>query len=192
VIRVVVVLLSLAFTFLAAPAALAKGPSEVVIAGPGLERRITPDTALLQPLAEGSGWSAAIFGYAPDPMLDEQPPGELGPGYTLTYLMPGPNDEENRIVQDLYPYATPSPVTYMEPGQELWGTQRTGGGWFVASPLLRELLVEAGLPATPPPRADDGPSFPVLETLAAVTAIAGLAVLLAVLLRRRPAASPAH
>jgi hypothetical protein len=38
----------------------------------------------------------------------------------------------------------------MKPGQRFWGTQYTHGGWLRASPGLKSMLVEAGLPRTAP------------------------------------------
>jgi hypothetical protein len=64
--------------------------------------------------------------------------------------MPGPNNEEDVIVQDVYPYATPEPVSYVKPGQPFWSTEKTRGGWYVASSILKDDLMAAGLPATAP------------------------------------------
>jgi hypothetical protein len=201
VIRVLFLLVSLLAACLAAPAALAKGASEATVTGPGLSGPLElPGSGEpgsgdpLGTIAETAGFFAAVFGQSPDPMLAERPTGVLGPRYVITYVMPGPNGDQVELVQDLYPYAKPHPVTYTKPGQQLWATERTRGGWYVAAYSgLREILVEAGLPATPPPPgAEDEPSFPVVGTLAAIAAAAGLAVLLAVLLRRRPVTSPAR
>jgi hypothetical protein len=171
--------------------ALGKGASEAAITGPGLSGPLElggsgePGSGELGTIAETAGFFAAVFGQSPDPMVAQRPAGDLGPRYVITYLMPGPNGEHVELVQHLYPYAKPHPVTYMRPGQELWATERTRGGWYVAwYSGLKERLVEAGLPATPP-AADDETSLPVVGTVAAVAAVAGLVLLLAVALRRR-------
>jgi len=57
-------------------------------------------------LAEAAGFFPASFG-EPDMMLDRRPAGNLGPRYRVEYRVPGPDDDELRIVQDLYPYAGP-------------------------------------------------------------------------------------
>jgi hypothetical protein len=139
-------------------AAPAKEPSSATIAGPGLTGAIalagdgeSPGTPLGR-LAEAAGFAPAVFGHRdPDPMLSRPPEGDLGPRYEITYVMRGPNGTR-RIDQDVYPYATPVPLTYMRPGQSIpaygW---RTYGGWYKAGPALKDALVAAGLPARVPP-----------------------------------------
>jgi hypothetical protein len=177
------------------PTAIGKGASEATIAGPGLDGPISlagerdPNGELLAAIADRAGFFPAVFAQSPDPMLDARPAGELGPSYTVSYVMPGPDDEADTLVQSVYPYATPSPVTYVEPGQSYWTTERTRGGWYVASPELRELLVSAGLPETAP-TADTGPSdspWRVVGALGVVLAIgAGAVVAAALVTKRRP------
>jgi hypothetical protein len=176
-------------------AALAKGASEATITGPGLGSGITlagegqVGGVQLMQLAEAAGFFPSVFATSPNPMLSTRPDGELGPRYTITYTMPGPSGEDE-LRQDLYPYAKPSPVTYLEPGQRYFGTETTVGGWYVAGTTLKDELVAAGLPKTPPARGGD------LETpggvsaaLAAVgAALVGLGV---VVLRSRRRPGPA-
>jgi hypothetical protein len=106
-------------------------------------------------IAEDSGFFPAVFLTTPNPMLSERPDGELGPRYTIVYVMPGPSGVVDEIRQDVYPYATPSLVSYTKPGQPYFGTERTVGGWYVAGPTLKDDLVAVGLRATAPPAADD-------------------------------------
>src|SRR6266508_2202608 len=117
--------------------ALAKGPSSASISGPGLDDpiRLTGDGedpgSALGALSEAAGFAPAVFGHRdPDPMRSQAPADELGPRYTVLYVMRGP-DGLRRIEQDVYPYAKPHPVTYMRPGQPVpaYGF-RTYGGWF--------------------------------------------------------------
>jgi hypothetical protein len=146
-------LLLTAAVALALPAAaLAKGPSEAVVTGPGLD-----DNGLaIAGLGDDSdltgllGFFPATFGQSPDPMLASAPKGTLGPKYTIRYTVPGPSGSDATIVQDVYPYAEPSPVTYMRPGQPFFDTEKTRGGWYVSTPGLRDVLVRAGLPAETP------------------------------------------
>jgi len=182
------VLVPLAVTLVAAlvpAAALAKGASEAEIAGPGIDEPISLTVQpggeqrwqLLQ-LAEAAGFYPAVFVRSPDPMLDERPAGDLGPRYTITYVMPGPYGEDH-LVQDVYPYAEPDPVTYVAPGQPFFGTERTRGGWYVSTTALKDNLVAAGLPRTPP-EGGDGPGFPwtlagALSALVVALAIGALA-----------------
>jgi hypothetical protein len=180
-----------------APAAIAKGPIEAYLDGPGLgapirfgewdeEAPLAPDVIQL---AQAAGFSPAAFGQTPDPLLRHRPKGELGPRYVVSYLMPGRDDEEGRIVQDLYPYAKPNPVTYMAPGQPFFGTEATRGGWYVATsplaPPLRDLLVQAGLPQDPPV-AEDGSAFlwTIVASLASLAGVVALCTVALVRLRR--------
>jgi hypothetical protein len=134
-------------------AALAKGPSEAVVTGPGID----DDNGIViaglgdgSGLTQASGFFQATFGQSPDPMLDSAPDGTLGPKYRIRYTVPGPSGQDDTIVQDVYPFAEPSPVTYTPPGQTFFGSERTRGGWFVGTVGLRNILVHAGLPAESP------------------------------------------
>ena len=192
--------LALAATVVA-PGALAKEPTAAQIDGPGLSSPITigwntsdgsapviPNygnrsaEAKVMALAEHGGFFAAVFGHrSPDPMLKTQPAGTLGPRYRIVFGLPGPGGG-SQIVQDVYPYAIPAPVTYLKPGQPFWDGQQTYGGWFVGSAELRRALIAAGLPKTAP-GSTDGWSWPV-TTLVSVGAALLLAAIL-LLLRRR-------
>ena len=181
---------ALCLGFLASPA-LAKGPIEASIDGPGLSDSITlgggeyedalAPGAPLMVLAEGTGFFEAAFGarvYESDPetgtpttALSERPAGDLGPRYVITYLVPGPNNEEDDVTQHLYPFAKRGYVTYMAPGQPFFGGRETVGGWFLAPSEVEETLEAAGLPADSPTGTDSSP-FPwtvvlVLGALAA-------------------------
>ena len=184
---------------LAPTAALAKGASEATITGPGLGDGIRlagegdPGGGQLMQLAQDAGFFPSIFVTTPNPMLSERPDGTLGRRYTVVYVMPGPNGGVDEIRQDVYPYATPSPVSYVEPGQPYFGTERTVGGWYVAGSTLKDDLVTIGLPATAPDAGDDpGREIPwgAFGVLALGAALAGLG-LVVVRSRRRSDAAPA-
>jgi hypothetical protein len=192
--------LVIAIAALAVPAtALAKGPSAATIDGPGTggggitfsgdgESGRTP----LGDLAEGAGFFPAVFARQPDPMLDTRPKGDLGPKYTITYTVPGPNNETWKVQQDVYPYAESGPVTYMKPGQTVFQISGgTRGGWFEATSHLKETLVAAGLPRTASGASSDGSRAP---TYALGGALLALLILGALLVRRRtrPAARMAE
>jgi len=173
--------------------ALGKGASEATIVGPGLPDPITlagegqPGGHPLEQIAGDAGFFPAVFVQSPDPMLDERPAGSLGPKYTVTYVMPGPNNEEDELVQDLYPYASPSPVTYVAPGQPFWSTEGTRGGWFVASATLKDSLVAAGLPRDAPTgTAPSDSPWTVVAPALLVVVVGALGALAAILIRRRP------
>lgn len=188
------------------PIASAKGPSEASIEGPGLaspieivasgEDGLAPGSPMMA-FAESVGFFPAAFGRAGygdadpstkdmSPMFQRRPAGRLGPRYVVTYVVPGPENEADVIRQDLYPYASPTPVSYMPPGQPLFGWRKTAGGWFRSDAGLKRRLVVAGLPETP--RADGGdPPFPWGRLASAGLAVAlGVVILVVVLLRRRP------
>ena len=189
-------LLILALAALALPAtALGKGPSEAVINGPGsggggitLTGCCANDTPTMM-LAERAGFFPAVFTQTPDPMLDARPTGDLGPKYTITYTVPGPSNETWTIEQHLYPYAASGPVTYMKPGQKIFEVPGgTRGGWFQATPQLKETLVAAGLPSAAPSGSPGRSSLPTL-TLSAFMVLLFMCVAVFVLRRRlRPAA----
>lgn len=189
------VLVFLAAVGLVLPAAaLGKGPSAATMDGPGGGGGITfggdEGSGPLGALTQQAGFFPAVFRQQPDPMLDSRPTGDLGPKFTITYTVPGPSNEVWMLKQDVYPYATPSPVTYMAPGQAVFETEGTRGGWFQAGPELKTTLVEAGLPAGPSTGSSGGSDFPTAPV--SVLAFALLAIgATAVLIRRRtrPAAA---
>lgn len=186
--------LLLALALLALPShALGKGPSAATMDGPGGGGGITfsgdEGSGPLGNLTQQSGWFAAVFEQEASPMLAGRPKGDLGPKYTVTYTVPGPNNDTFTITQDIYPYAGSGPVTYLAPGQPIFD-MKTRGGWFQAGPDLKETLVAAGLPETPAGASSDDASFPT--TTVSLLAFALLLVgATAVLLRRRarPAAA---
>jgi hypothetical protein len=187
--------LILAIAALAVPAsALGKGPSAASMDGPGSGGGITfsgdgeSGGSPLGDLTEQSGFFPAVFTRQPDPMLDSRPNGELGPKYTVTYTVPGPNNETWKIKQDVYPYAEHGPVTYMKPGQEIFELGGTRGGWFQATPQLKETLVSAGLPRSAPSATTDRWTIPrvTMSALAILLFVFGAVIMLR--RRLRPAA----
>ena len=147
------VLLGAALGLLVAVAlpAAAKGPTTASIEGPGGgsasfggggEGPGTP----LGDLVDRSGFFPAVWSQTPDPMLRDTPADtELGPRWTVTWEMPS-EDGVVQIVQELYPLATPQPLAYVAPGQDLGAAgMTTPGGWYLASATLGESLTELGL-----------------------------------------------
>jgi hypothetical protein len=136
--------------------AMAKGPSQARLEGPGLPNPITvrgdgePGSGgNLAELAEQTGLFPAMFGQTPNPMSPTRPPGELGARFVVTYAVPS-EAAPDEIHQDLYPYAATGPVTYTQPGQRFFGTEATLGGWFRAPSGLTATLAALGLPSEPP------------------------------------------
>ena len=156
------VLLVLAIAMLALPAtALAKGPSEARITGPGLAKAIVikgaeADGSPIMDLADAAGFFPAAFGQTPNPMTSTAPKGDLGPKYAIDYTVPGGNMVTFKIHQDAYPYAKPYSVSYMPSGQPIFDMQ-TKGGWFTDT-RLKEILVSHGLPESAPSTASSGSS----------------------------------
>ena len=188
--RALAVAAALAVVF-TATSALAKGASEATITGPGLGDGITLagesiGGEQLMRLADAAGFFPALFGTSPNPMRTARPAGALGPRYTITYQLPGPEGGQmDEVRQDLYPYAKPEPVTYVKSGKPYRGTEETVGGLYVAGSTLKEQLVALGLPRLAP--TDDGAwdvPWPALGAGALiVVALAGVALFL---LRTRP------
>jgi hypothetical protein len=131
--------------------ALGKEIKSVTITGPGLDQQISfsgkLDARTSIDLAMQSGFFPELFDTSPDPTLTERPNGPLGPKFRATYEFPNPETGEvARVVQDMYPYAKPYPVTYIPSGREIWKGQRAHGGWYLSPPELKAMLVKAGLP----------------------------------------------
>jgi hypothetical protein len=177
-----------------ASASQAKGPAAATIDGPGTGGGISlggggelGSDAVLGTFAQQAGLFPALFRPTPDPMLDRAPAGDLGPRYTVTYRLPGPTGTEDDIRQDLYPYAKGGPVTYTQAGQRFFETRMTRGGWYQASPALKDTLVKLGLPRTAPSGGStgDGAGFTDFWPAIAAAFALGLIGLTAVVMRRR-------
>jgi hypothetical protein len=136
--------------------AMAKGPSQGVITGPGLvdpitlkepgARTIGPDLASV---ADESGFFQGVWGGDPD-RLTHRPAGDLGPRYTITYGMTMSRRLSGTITQFVFPYAEPLPITYMPAKQRYWGSNETVGGWFVVRVAFKRTLIGLGLPTSSP------------------------------------------
>jgi hypothetical protein len=174
--------------------ALAKGPAEATIDGPGLAEAVSipydsQSSAAFWRIVDDIGFFQTIFRQTPDLTLSERPRGTLGPRYVMTYTLPGPDGVESVVRQDVYPYAKPRPVSYTEPGQSFYLDQETRGGWFVAEPRLKHRLVAAGLPASPPTGGGgEYVPWPVVALVAALLISLGA---LGLRLRRRSQPAPA-
>jgi hypothetical protein len=171
-------------------AALAKGPSEGTISGPGFTKtvKVIYDGGGGSPgdnLSQASGFFPAVFQQSPDPMLRHKPAGDLGPRYTVVWTVPGGDAATFHIRQQLYPYAKGGAVSYTKPGQPIFGMGAVGG-WYRDTGLKRT-LVALGLPAQAP-SSSDGVNWALVGGLAAAAAVAGAALLLW-LRQRTPSAS---
>ena len=144
----------LAVAALALPAtALAKGPSQARITGPGLTKAIVlagaeAEGTPIMDLADAAGFFPAAFGQEPDPMSPAPPKSTLGPKYSLDYVVPGGNTLNYKIHQDLYPYANSGGWSFMPKGQPIFD-MTTHGGWFQDA-RLKGILVAHGLPKSVP------------------------------------------
>ena len=130
-------------------------------------------------------------------------PDALGPRYVLRYSMPssfGPNEEvrtRDQIVQYVYPFAKPSPVTFMPSHQDSPGGVSSVGGWFVADQALTRELEVFGAQAPNNDgintRADQGSGvqlFTVPRLLVAVVGLVAVIGLSAFKRRRRDLSEP--
>jgi hypothetical protein len=158
---------------LAAPA-LAKGPSQARITGPGLARAVVVsgngepgEPGRLASLAEQTGLFTVMFGAGADvsgaPAQLRTPPTEasLGPRYQVVYTVPGvtprPGQQFGQVRQDIYPRAAGGPSTATRPARL---RESPFTGWFRGSPSWPTLVLvgvpygHAGSsrPAAPPPR----------------------------------------
>jgi hypothetical protein len=144
---------------LSSSAALAKGPVEVSIDGPGDDGSIDiggdpgsgePGSGgTLSRLAEHAGLFTVGFGDNVSQLMERQPEGDLGPEFRLEWTLAGPEGTNDTIVQRLYPYADAGALTHTEAGQAYMGME-TLGGWYVGGSALSAALTEAGVPEQPP------------------------------------------
>jgi hypothetical protein len=138
--------------------ALAKGPSQARITGPGLVHAIVVSgdgepgqLGRLATLAERTGLFAVLFGaggsvQVPARLRTPPPKASLGPRYTVIYTVPGvtprPGEQFGRIRQDLYPHAAGGPIIYTPPGQRGFGQPLQVTGWLRGSPQLTPTLAQ--------------------------------------------------
>src|SRR5215471_10242841 len=160
--------MSIAAAVTLATPALAKGPSQATITGPGLAHTIVvsgngepglPGT--LATLAGETSLFTVLFGAdetgLPAPVRLHTPlrQASLGPRYTVIYTVPGvtpqPGEQFGRIRQDLYPHAAGGPVIYTPPGQAGFGQRLQASGWLRARPQLTRTLARLGVPLRPGP-----------------------------------------
>jgi hypothetical protein len=186
--RLLVVAVGLA-ALIAGPAT-AKGPVAASITGPGLDRAI-----VLAGDAEGNtssrfglfvqqaGFFPQVFTQTPDSTSRVRPQGTLGPRYDVAYRVPGPNNDTWTVRQELYPFAAGGPVTYIRPGQTIFTSMQTHGGWYRSPLSLPRTLVSLGLPSRPPAVKESGLGPGAWAGIAAGIAIAVGAA--AMLIRRR-------
>jgi hypothetical protein len=145
-------LTALAVPVTVAAPAHAKGATEVVIEGPGMEpvklrlyTRRTDDVDLGL-LSEVSGiygiFGSGQYGLGPD--LTEA---ELGPRYDLTWYQAS----DVMAVSQVYPFAEGGAWTVVPKGQTLYGEPIQTGWWHAGAPL-EDAMVDLG--ATPPAAED--------------------------------------
>ncbi len=132
--------------------ALAKGPDQVTISGPGLARPIVlggdseSGGDQLGQLADGTGvFDAVVIGAGAVPLDPSPPAGPLGAAYRLDFRVPNASVQPDVVRQDLYPSAPGGPVVYTPPGQSAFGVT-TRGGWRVAPAGFAALLDSIGVP----------------------------------------------
>ena len=169
-------------------AAAAKGPSDATITGPGLDKALkisgsgeSSSTPLGQ-VTMLAGFFPAVFDQTPNPMLAKAPTRNLGPKYSIRYVVPGPDQGPDVIMQDLYPYAQGGALTYTRPGQKIF-SMKTRGGWFLGGLPLKLELVKQGLPAKAPNA--EGSNLALVAGIAVPGGIALLAVGAFMAARRR-------
>jgi hypothetical protein len=153
--------MSIAAAITLASPALAKGPSQARITGPGLAHAIVvsgngePGQAgMLGTLALQTRLFSVMFGpnVPTPPQLRTPPPkASLGPRYTIIYTVPGefplPGKQFGQIRQDVYPRATAGPLVYTPPRQP--GGPVPFSGWFRAGRRLPSTLARLGVRPRP-------------------------------------------
>jgi len=152
---------SIAAVLTLATPALAKGPSQARITGPGLAHPIVVSgtgepgqPGILGTLAIQTRLFSVMFGPnvpVPRPLRPPPPAASLGPRYTLIYTVYGeftrPGERFGQIRQDLYPQADGGSVIDTPPTQP--GGPLPVSGWFRASRHLPRTLATLGVPPRP-------------------------------------------
>ena len=208
--------MSIAAAITLATPALAKGPSQARISGPGLAHAIVVSgngepgqPGALATLAQQTRLFSVMFGpnTPMPPRLRAAPPAaSLGPRYTIIYTVFGqftrPGEQFGHIRQDLYPRAVGGPVIYTPPGQR--ADPVPFPGWVRAGRHLPRTLAKLGarprpgtetapqarLPAAAHPaaaRQEGSPTLAWLIASAAAIAAAALAGAALWLRHRKPA-----
>src|SRR5215469_2883838 len=147
---------------LAAPA-LAKGPSQASITGPGLAHPVVVSgpgetQGRLGNLALETGLFTAMFGTqvvvayeTPQPLRTPPRAASLGPRYTIVYTVPGvtppPRGHQfGQVRQYIYPLAAGGPATYTPAGQHgFGGSLLSVTGWLRATSRLNHTLAQLGI-----------------------------------------------
>jgi hypothetical protein len=200
--RLVLLSSTLALALALAGPAGAKGPDQATVTGPGLDGgKIVFRSGGGDPASgskffrfvEAVGFFPAVFRQSPDPMVDKRPTGSLGPRYKVVYRVPGPDGDNAAVRQDVYPYASLGVVSYMKPGQPVFGgREKTRGGWFVAGHPTKSTLVAAGFPSSAPSGGGGSWFEPITGTwLVTLVVVLLLGIGGAVLLVRGPRFRPA-
>ncbi len=196
-----------ALILISAAAALAKGPDQAIVSGPGIEQPIAvrvPGASTIGPdmasLVESSGIMDQLWCASCGHLSAKQLAGNLGPMYLVRYRVPALTGGPTRWVeQRAYPFAQPRPLTFVAPGQPFWH-QRTVGGWYEAEPRLQHILVGIGVPngstATTPwvDTASETPFWLSAGAIAAAIAVV-IAIIVGLVVLGRPwvrARSAAH
>jgi hypothetical protein len=178
-----------ALLWLSAAAAVAKGPDQAVVSGPGLDHPVVvrpPGSPTVVPdissLIQSSGILNQLWCTTCRDLSPKQTAADLGPMYLVRYRVPSLIGGPTRWVeQHVYPFAHPRPLTFVAPGQRFWD-RRTVGGWYQAGPLLRTTLVDIGLPRSStasPPAVDTASATPVWFSVG--LAAGGIAVVTAII-----------
>jgi hypothetical protein len=178
-----------ALIWLSAAGAVAKGPDQAVVSGPGIDQQIVvrnPGAPTIGPdlaaLIESSGIMNQLWCATCGDLSAKQPTGNLGPMYLVQYRVPSLIGGPTRWVeQRVYPFAHPRPLTFVPPGQRFWH-QRTVGDWYEGSSRLRTALVDIGVPRSStlaPPAVDTVPLAPNGVEVGVIAA--GIAVVIAII-----------
>ena len=191
----------LAVPVVVAPPAVAKGATDVVVTGPGIDHVSLGFTRDMTDVDVGSlAETSGIYGIFGDGEFVARPgltPAELGPRYDLTWYM----GTDVMTTSHVYPFAEGGAWAEVPDGQEAWHVTFEGGWWHAGAALegqLVELGAEAPADAAAAPVVSGGPtdagSGSTSSSAASPVPVAGLAGLAALvvlvgvggwLLRRR-------
>jgi hypothetical protein len=162
----------------------AKGATGGTIDGEGIDDAI----AVPADLSGESGLYELIWETDGATRLAAAPTDDLGPRLVITWMLMGPNGDVP-IEQEVYPYAASGPVTYVAPGQPMWESARTLGGWATAPQGLVMRLEALGVSRSAAVAGGGGTEWAPIG--ASVMAMAALGIGVTLLSRRRGEVAPA-
>lgn len=150
--RLIAVGLTASATFAVAAPAIAKGPQQATITGPGIEEPVVVSGdgefstgSEFSMFTESTGFWQLVFGEdfngSIDGVLDAAPTVELGDEYLIEWDLGSSDAGDATVTSMVYPNADGGPFVHVEPGTWIVGyNTSTAGGWFEAPQTVSQMI----------------------------------------------------